>query len=95
MLIFECGFTLWERRLFGDPGFMLRQDLVDLLVFQGQRLALIRLLQTFQQCLKLQVGNLLSQAFAETRPQTVGKIVSVICRGFFVGLSHRKKHAQR
>jgi hypothetical protein len=51
--------------LHGDPGFVLVEDLFDLLVFQRQWLALIGLLQTFDQRLKLKIGNLLAQAFTE------------------------------
>ncbi|MCY1251424.1 hypothetical protein D9M72_651830 [compost metagenome] len=74
---------------------MLGQYLLDLLVLQRQRFALIGLLQTFDQCLELQVGNLLAQAFAKACTQAVSEIVGFIFLRCFAGLGHRKKHAQR
>ncbi|MNE76058.1 hypothetical protein D3C80_1722700 [compost metagenome] len=74
---------------------MLGQYLLDLLVFQRQRLALIGLLQSLDECLKLQIGSLLAQAFAKARTQAISEIVGVIFRCCFGGPGDRKKHAQR
>ncbi|MNP52394.1 hypothetical protein D3C76_1467880 [compost metagenome] len=74
---------------------MLAQYLFDLLVFERQRFALIGLLQALDQRLKLQVGNLLAQAFTQAHTQAVGEIVSLVFSCAFGGMGHGKKHAQR
>ncbi|MCY1183164.1 hypothetical protein D9M73_237660 [compost metagenome] len=74
---------------------MFGQNTFDLLVLQRQWLALIGLLQSVDQRLNLQVGNLLAQAFAETGAQAVSEIVSLFFLVFFSGVGHGKNHAQR
>ncbi|MNN56542.1 hypothetical protein D3C81_1714800 [compost metagenome] len=74
---------------------MLGQNPFDLLVLQRQWLALIGLLQSVDQCLDLQFGHLLAQAFAETRAQAVSEIVSLFFLVFFSGVGHGNYHAQR
>jgi hypothetical protein len=78
LFFLQRQFALRLRCLHRDPGFVLVEDLFDLLVFQRQWLALIGLLQAVDERLKLKIGNLLAQAFTEARTQAVSEVVSVI-----------------
>ena len=82
LFFFQGNFALRLCRLLGDLRFVFGQYLLDLLVLQRQRFALIGLLQSFDQCLELQVRNLLTQAFAKACTQAVSEIVGFIS-GFF------------
>ena len=52
---------------------MVSEYLFNAFIFKRERLAFIGPLQSFDQCRKLQVRNLLAQALAKARAQTVGQ----------------------
>ncbi|VVP60715.1 hypothetical protein PS838_06173 [Pseudomonas fluorescens] len=94
LFVFHFGVARRLRVVFGILRFVIGQNLFDPRFAQGQRIALISLLQAINQGLNLQLRDFLAQPFTETGTQAVGKIMSVVRGGFFIGVGAGKNHAE-